>query len=122
MGLAFELAGAAAPAEAERIASLRDRLWRGLASLSGTLRNGDAARSVPHILNVSFEGVEGESLLAALRGRLAVSTGSACSSALQEPSYVLRALGRDEASRRCHGRLETPSSDVDAEGEVQRSR
>jgi cysteine desulfurase len=96
MGLAFELARAAAPAEAERITSLRDRLWQGLASLGGTLRNGDAVRSVPHILNVSFEGVEGESLLAALRGRLAVSTGSACSSALQEPSYVLRALGRDE--------------------------
>jgi cysteine desulfurase len=96
MGLAFELAHAAAPAEAERIASLRDRLWQGLASLGGTLRNGDAARSVPHILNVSFEGVEGESLLAALRGRVAVSTGSACSSALQEPSYVLRALGRDD--------------------------
>jgi len=95
MGLAFELARAALP-EVERIASLRERLWRGLASLGGTLRNGDAARSVPHILNVSFEGVEGESLLAALRGRLAVSTGSACSSALQEPSYVLRALGRDE--------------------------
>ncbi len=96
MGLAFELAHAAPPAEAERIASLRDRLWQGLASLGGTLRNGDAARSVPHILNVSFEGVEGESLLAALRGRVAVSTGSACSSALQEPSYVLRALGRDD--------------------------
>jgi cysteine desulfurase len=95
MGLAFELARAAAP-EIERIASLRERLWQGLASLGGTLRNGDAVRSVPHILNVSFEGVEGESLLAALRGRLAVSTGSACSSALQEPSYVLRALGRDE--------------------------
>ena len=96
MGLAFELAHAAAPAEAERIASLRDRLWQGLALLGGTLRNGDAARSVPHILNVSFAGVEGESLLAALRGRVAVSTGSACSSALQEPSYVLRALGRDD--------------------------
>jgi cysteine desulfurase len=95
MGLAFELARAAAP-EVERIAFLRERLWRGLASLGGTLRNGDVVRSVPHILNVSFEGVEGESLLAALRGRLAVSTGSACSSALQEPSYVLRALGRDE--------------------------
>ena len=96
MGLAFELAHAAEPAEVERIASLRDRLWQGLALLGGTLRNGDAARSVPHILNVSFEGVEGESLLAALRGRVAVSTGSACSSALQEPSYVLRALGRDD--------------------------
>ena len=51
---------------------------------------------MPHLLNVSFEWVEGESLLAAVRGRLAVSTGSACSSALQEPSYVLRALGRDD--------------------------
>lgn len=96
MGLAFELARAAAPAEAARIESLRNRLWQGLASLGGTLRNGDAARSVPHILNVSFEGVEGESLLAALRGRVAVSTGSACTSALQEPSYVLRALGRGD--------------------------
>ena len=97
MGLAFELARTAAPSEAERIAALRERLWRGLASLGGTHRNGDPKRSVPHVLNVSFEGVEGESLLAAVRGRLAVSTGSACTSALQEPSYVLRALGRDDA-------------------------
>ncbi len=97
MGLAFELARTAPPSEAERIAALRERLWRGLASLGGTHRNGDPARSVPHVLNVSFEGVEGESLLAAVRGRLAVSTGSACTSALQEPSYVLRALGRDDA-------------------------
>jgi cysteine desulfurase len=97
MGLAFELARTAPPSEAERIAALRERLWRGLASLGGTHRNGDPKRSVPHVLNVSFEGVEGESLLAAVRGRLAVSTGSACTSALQEPSYVLRALGRDDA-------------------------
>jgi cysteine desulfurase len=96
MGTAFALASAAPEQEADRIAVLRDRLWRGLASLGGTLRNGDAKRSVPHLLNVSFEGVEGESLLAAVRRRLAVSTGSACTSALQEPSYVLRALGRDE--------------------------
>jgi cysteine desulfurase len=118
MGLAFELAHAAARAEAERIASLRDRLWQGLASLGGTLRNGDAARCVPHILNVSFEGVEGESLLAALRGRVAVSTGSACSSALQEPSYVLRALGRDdilsESSLRFGLGRFTGESDIDA--------
>ena len=60
------------------------------------LRNGDALHSVPHLLNVSFEGVEGESLLAAVRGEIAVSTGSACTSATAEPSYVLRALGRDE--------------------------
>jgi cysteine desulfurase len=67
-----------------------------LASLGGVTRNGSAAHSVPHVLNASFEGVEGESLLAAVRGRLAVSTGSACTSALQEPSYVLRALGRSD--------------------------
>jgi cysteine desulfurase len=97
MGSAFALASAAREREGNRIAVLQDRLWRGLASLGGTLRNGDAKRSVPHLLNVSFEGVEGESLLAAVRGRLAVSTGSACTSALQEPSYVLRALGRDDA-------------------------
>jgi cysteine desulfurase len=96
MGLAFALALAAPASEAERIATLRDRLWQGLASLGGAMRNGDARRSVPHLLNVSFEGVEGESLLAAVRGRIAVSTGSACTSALQEPSYVLRALGRDD--------------------------
>ena len=96
MGLAFELADAAVDGEAERLTVLRDRLWRGLAALGGVLRNGDAEHSVPQLLNVSFEGVEGESLLAAVRGRLAVSTGSACTSALQEPSYVLRALGRDD--------------------------
>jgi cysteine desulfurase len=96
MGLAFELARAALESEAGRLAPLRERLWQGLAALGGTVRNGEALRSVPHLLNVSFEGVEGESLLAAVRGRLAVSTGSACNSALQEPSYVLRALGRDD--------------------------
>ena len=74
----------------------QQRLWRGLASLGGVLRNGSATRSVPHLLNVSFEGVEGESLLAAIRPHVAVSTGSACTSALAEPSYVLRALGRSE--------------------------
>jgi cysteine desulfurase len=96
MGMAFALASAVPESESERIAMLRDRLWLGLASLGGTLRNGDARRSVPHLLNVSFEGVEGESLLAAVRRRVAVSTGSACTSALQEPSYVLRALGRND--------------------------
>jgi cysteine desulfurase len=96
MGLALELASAARESESERLASLRERLWEGLASLGGTLRNGDALHSVPHLLNVSFEGVEGESLLTAVRRHLAVSTGSACTSALQEPSYVLRALGRSD--------------------------
>jgi cysteine desulfurase len=96
MGMAFELAREALQSEAARVAPLRERLWQGLAALGGALRNGDARHSVPHLLNVSFEGVEGESLLAAVRGRLAVSTGSACTSALREASYVLRALGRDD--------------------------
>ena len=117
MGLAFELARTAPSSEVERIAALRERLWQGLAPLSGILRNGDAKRSVPHVLNVSFEGVEGESLLAAVRGRLAVSTGSACTSALQEPSYVLRALGRgdilSESSLRFGLGRGTSESDID---------
>ena len=96
MGLAFELAATLSSVETARVARLQQRLWRGLAALGGVLRNGSAARSVPHVLNVSFEGVEGESLLAAIRPHLAVSTGSACTSALAEPSYVLRALGRSE--------------------------
>lgn len=97
MGLAFELARSHWESEAVRLRALRERLWRGLELLGGTLRNGAAAQCVPQLLNVSFAGVEGESLLAAVHGRLAVSAGSACTSALQEPSYVLRALGRDEA-------------------------
>ena len=117
MGLAFELARMAPPSEAERTGALRERLWRGLTSLGGTFRNGDAQRSVPHVLNVSFEGVEGESLLAAVRDRLAVSTGSACTSALQEPSYVLRALGRDdilsESSLRFGLGRSTSENDID---------
>jgi cysteine desulfurase len=96
MGLAFELAAKISSVETARVAQLQQRLWRGLASLGGVLRNGSATRSVPHLLNVSFEGVEGESLLAAIRPHLAVSTGSACTSAMAEPSYVLRALGRSE--------------------------
>jgi cysteine desulfurase len=96
MGAAFALAKAAPAVEAERVALLQDRLWHGLASLGGVLRNGDGARAVPHLLNVSFEDVEGESLLAAIRPHIAVSTGSACTSIHQEPSYVLRALGRDD--------------------------
>jgi cysteine desulfurase len=96
MGAAFELAAAAWRADLPRIARLQQRLWQGLSAIGGVLRNGDARHCVPHVLNVSFEGVEGESLLAAVRDEIAVSTGSACTSAIAEPSYVLRALGRDE--------------------------
>jgi cysteine desulfurase len=96
MGAAFALANAEAARELERIGALRERLWRGIGALGGIWRNGDPLRSVPHILNVSVEGVEGESLVAAVGARIAVSTGSACTSAQREPSYVLRALGRDD--------------------------
>jgi cysteine desulfurase len=82
--------------EADRLARLRDRLWRGISPLGGTHLNGEAALRIPDILSVSIEGVEAESLLAGL-AELAVSTGSACSSATGEPSYVLRALGRSTA-------------------------
>lgn len=94
MGAAFALNDVAA--QAPRLSLLRERLWQGLETLGGVLRNGPGDCSVPHILNVSFEGVEGESLVAAVAPHVALSTGSACSSATREPSYVLRALGRDE--------------------------
>jgi len=96
MGAAFELAAAEQAAETARIALLRERLWRGLGLLGGVLRNGEAEQCVAQLLNVSFEDVEGESLLAAVSPFIAVSTGSACTSTNPEPSYVLRALGRDE--------------------------
>ena len=99
MGEAFALARTAPAAEAERIAELQERLWRGLSALGGVLRNGDPARCVPHLLNVSFEGVEGESLLAAVRPHIAVSTGSACTS---DPSgtFLCAARARPRRSAR----------------------
>lgn len=95
MGAAFRIAAAEQPAEAERLRTLRQRLWEGIAGLGGVHLNGDPERRVAGLLNVSFEGVEGESLLFALRD-LALSSGSACTSASREASYVLRALGRDD--------------------------
>jgi cysteine desulfurase len=92
-GAACELATRAIAAEGPRLTQLRERLWQGLAALGGAHLNGAAAPRLPGILNVSFEEVHGESLVAALSA-LAVSTGSACSSESAEPSYVLRALGR----------------------------
>jgi cysteine desulfurase len=95
MGEACRLAAAYLPSEAARLSRLRERLWRGLAALPDVFLNGPAEAHVPGILNVSFAGVEGESLLFSC-DRLAVSSGSACTSADSEPSYVLRALGRDD--------------------------
>jgi len=93
MGEACRVAHLEMPNELPRIQALRDRLWQGLSALDQVWLNGDLQCRVPHNLNVSFGHVEGESLLAGLKG-LAVSSGSACTSASQEPSYVLRALGR----------------------------
>jgi cysteine desulfurase len=95
MGEAYRLARAEMAADDQRIAALRDELWDRLQQLPRIHRNGDPHNAVAHILNVSFEGVEGESLRAMLPG-IAASSGSACSSATREPSYVLRALGRDD--------------------------
>ena len=120
MGAAFALANSTPQSELERITLLQDRLWRGLSSLGGVRRNGAGARAVPHLLNVSFEGVEGESLLAAVRPHIAVSTGSACTSINQEPSYVLRALGRDDrlAESSLRFSLGRPSSEADVDTAV----
>jgi cysteine desulfurase len=74
---------------------LRDRLWRGISALEEVYLNGHMDRRVPHNLNVSFNYVEGESLIMAIKD-IAVSSGSACTSASLEPSYVLRALGRSD--------------------------
>jgi cysteine desulfurase len=122
MGAAFGIAAQELSADAARIAALRERLWAGLAGLGGVTRNGAAALTVPQLLNVSFDGVEGESLMAAVAPRLAVSSGSACASASPEPSYVLRALGRSdrlaEASLRFGLGRFTTAADIDTAIEV----
>ncbi|MDB6010664.1 MAG: IscS subfamily cysteine desulfurase [Gammaproteobacteria bacterium] len=94
LGVACEMAARLVGEEQPRLTALRERLWNGLEGLGGTHLNGAGSARIPGILNVSFEGVEGESLVTGLTD-LAVSTGSACNSASAEPSYVLRALGRD---------------------------
>jgi cysteine desulfurase len=95
MGAAFRLAAEEMATENERIRYLRDRLWAGLSTLDEVHLNGDMQRRVPHNLNASFNFVEGESLMMAIKD-LAVSSGSACTSASLEPSYVLKALGRND--------------------------
>jgi cysteine desulfurase len=95
MGEAFRLARLEMANESERVRMLRDRLWKGLSTIEEVYVNGDMERRVPHNLNVSFNFVEGESLIMAVKD-IAVSSGSACTSASLEPSYVLRALGRSD--------------------------
>ena len=95
MGEAFRIARLEMATENERIRMLRDRLWKGLSQIEEVYINGDMERRVPHNLNASFNFVEGESLIMAIKD-IAVSSGSACTSASLEPSYVLRALGRSD--------------------------
>ncbi|RQT22522.1 IscS subfamily cysteine desulfurase [Burkholderia cepacia] len=95
MGEAFRLAKEEMAEESRRVDALRDRLLAGLSTLDEVYVNGDLARRIPHNLNVSFNFVEGESLIMGIKG-VAVSSGSACTSASLEPSYVLRALGRSD--------------------------
>jgi cysteine desulfurase len=117
MGEAFEIAGREMATEQPRIAALRDRLWNGLRDLEEVYLNGDASQRVANHLNVSFNFIEGESLMMALKD-VTVSSGSACTSATLEPSYVLRALGlSDELAhssiRFSLGRF-TTDADIDA--------
>ena len=95
MGEAFRLAREEMATENERVRMLRDRLWKGLSDIEQVFLNGDMESRVPHNLNISFAFVEGESLMMAIKDA-AVSSGSACTSASLEPSYVLRALGRQD--------------------------
>ncbi|MEW9580082.1 IscS subfamily cysteine desulfurase [Paraburkholderia sp. DGU8] len=95
MGEAFRIAREEMATENERIRMLRDRLLAGLSQMEEVYVNGNMEKRVPHNLNISFNFVEGESLIMAVKD-VAVSSGSACTSASLEPSYVLRALGRND--------------------------
>ncbi|MGD8558363.1 MAG: IscS subfamily cysteine desulfurase [Gammaproteobacteria bacterium] len=95
MGEAFRIAKEQMQQDNQRITKLRDKLYSSLQDIEEVYLNGDIEHQVPNILNISFNFVEGESLIMALKG-IAVSSGSACTSASLEPSYVLRALGRND--------------------------
>ncbi|MBI1905037.1 MAG: IscS subfamily cysteine desulfurase [Rhodocyclales bacterium] len=95
MGAAFRLAREEFATESARIRALRDKLLKGFMDMEAVYVNGDMNSRVPHNLNISFAYVEGESLIMAVKD-IAVSSGSACTSASLEPSYVLRALGRND--------------------------
>jgi cysteine desulfurase len=117
MGAAAAIASIRQADDLAHLRALNERLWSGVAEIGGVLRNGSAAESFPGILNLSVEGIEGESLLLALEP-LCVGTGSACNSRSNESSYVLRALGRDDALAQSAIRFsfgrETTMAEIDA--------
>jgi len=125
MGEAFRLAKLEMAADNEKLMKLRNRLWDGLKDMEEVYINGDMDQRIAGNLNVSFNYVEGESLIMAVKD-LAVSSGSACTSASLEPSYVLRALGRSDelahsSIRFTFGRFST-EDDVDHAIELMRSK
>jgi cysteine desulfurase len=125
MGEAFRIAREEMATEGERIRMLQQRLLRGLADVEQVFVNGHLEQRVPHNLNMSFNYVEGESLIMGIKG-IAVSSGSACTSASLEPSYVLRALGRSDelahsSLRMTIGRF-TTAEEVDHAGQLIRER
>ena len=117
LGRAAAIAKARLANDLRHLHLLNERLWSGIGEIDGVLRNGGAAESFPGILNLSVEGIEGESLLLALEP-LCVGTGSACNSRSNESSYVLRALGRDDALAQSAIRFSfgrpTTSAEIDA--------
>ena len=121
-GAACMFANAGLGDEAARVRMLRERLWEALRAAAPLWRNGAAEPSVPGILNVGFAGIEGESLLLELDGRIAASSGSACSSVSGEHSYVLRALGRSDEAIQASLRLSlgraTTADDVDRAADI----
>ncbi|MEY2976301.1 MAG: hypothetical protein RLZZ435_438 [Cyanobacteriota bacterium] len=119
LAAALTLALEEQPSESQRLRQLRDRLWQALQGLEGIHLNGDLSQRLAGNLNVSFEGVNGQALLLALQPDLALSSGSACTTAKIEPSHVLQALGRSlelsQASLRFGlGRFTTPDQIEDA--------
>ena len=114
MGEAFWLARSCMESDNRRILALRERLWTGLSKLDAVSLNGDVTQRAPGYLNVSFNYVEGESLLMGMK-HVAVSSGSACTSASLEPSYVLRAMGRSDELAHSSVRFTIGRNTTDAE-------
>lgn len=122
-GKAAEIAASRMAEDLVHLTQLRDRLWNGIREIPNILANGDPAMTYPGLLNVSVADVEGESLLLALEP-LCVATGSACNSTNQEPSYVLRALGRsdDEAQGAIRFSLGRPTTEQEIDFAIERYR
>jgi cysteine desulfurase len=99
-GKAAEICRESAPGEAARLQAMRDRLWRGVRGIDGVHMNGSTERRLPQNLNVRFDDVAGERLLASLANEVAVSSGAACATLSAEPSHVLRALGLSDDQAR----------------------